>query len=174
MTQPRFQGLAGGARAAAETPNLKDKDYKGPKDEEMEEDAEAEDDASAEGEDAMDPDDKAGSKPKSQDNAEATAAPGSATASHSQRIADVFASEHFKGREQAAGHLLAETDMSAEAINKTLATLPANATGDTTGEQMLEQAREGGQPDLGDDPSDDQAASGGNPLLAIVENLRKA
>ena len=88
-----------------------------------------------------------------------------------QRISDVFAGEHFKGREQAAGHLLTETDLTAEAINKVLGTIPKENADTDIGMQMLRLAREGGQPDLGDDPSDDHLKSAGNPLLEIINRL---
>lgn len=41
-----------------------------------------------------------------------------------ERVAAVFASEHFAGREQAAGRLLAVSDMDAAAICATIATFP--------------------------------------------------
>jgi hypothetical protein len=41
-----------------------------------------------------------------------------------ERVAAVFASEHFAGREQAAGRLLTTSDMDAMAITATLATFP--------------------------------------------------
>ena len=151
----------------------------------MEEDAEesgdAEDDDTSDDEPDTD-DTEAGSKPKKgkagdgdeDAGASASDAQASPVAAERRRTAGVFASEHFKGREQAAGHLLTETDMSAAAIDKTLATLPAHAAGADAGKAMLEQAREDGQADVGDDNSADLSADAGNPLLAIAEALRKA
>ena len=104
-------------------------------------------------------------------NPKATAKPLDPVAAYRQRISDVFASKHFKGREQAAGYLLTETEMSAEAIDKVLSTIPKQDANTDVGTQMLQLAREGSQPDLGDDPCDDQAASIENPLLAIVDTL---
>lgn len=73
----------------------------------------------------------------------------------------MFASEHFPGREQAAGKLLATSDMSAANIVALLPTLTPAANADTSdGKQMLD-AMASDNPDLG--------AGGGNEPDAKAE-----
>lgn len=62
-----------------------------------------------------------------------------------QRMADVFASEHVKGREAAAVMLLTETDMTAEKIVAKLPTLSPAAAADP----MLKNLASTENPDLG-------------------------
>ena len=79
-----------------------------------------------------------------------------ARAAERQRFADVHASDEHKGREALAAHLLATTDMSAEAVIKTLAAAPkatpaaaAAAVPGTERNHFTEAMNRAGSPEAG-------------------------
>ncbi|MXP24819.1 hypothetical protein GRI39_02000 [Altererythrobacter indicus] len=170
MSKPRFGGLGGVMRGQVETPHASMKDMPEGKPETDPENPE--DDDQPDDEEAGDG--KKKDKPMSKDKEQQAAAPGAesqmndgqqhgdsnavaaAITGERQRIAAVFASDDVKGREMAAAELLANSDMSADAIVGMLPKLTPSASADE-GSEMLQHMRENGQIDLGNEGGETQA-----------------
>ncbi|KPL67416.1 hypothetical protein SZ64_04430 [Erythrobacter sp. SG61-1L] len=160
MSKPRFGGLGGVMRGQAEMPRAQMRDPDGmPEGEpgedpdDLEDDDEEEANGSCKKKDTnMKDQEQQAAAPAGTVTAEAMAdAVSKARAEERQRVTDVFASEHVKGREMAAAELIGNSDMKAEAIVAMLPKLTPAASADE-GQQMLSQMREGGNPDTGDAP----------------------
>lgn len=92
------------------------------------------------------------------------------------RIATVFASEDVKGREQAAAHLLASSDMPADGIVSMLPKLnPSADDGKSQGQQMLDVMAEDRDADLGIDAGQPKPAAnhGWGDIHADIREARK-